>query len=236
MKLEVISLDLGDTLVHNEPWGYQIISDLLKDLGYSVSSKQIFRTSAKLRGKKLKPNPNGNNTPSLREVFSELNINISDDEIKIIEDANKQAEKEVFLYDDVIDFLETVRSMDIKTVLVSNAAYNGKAKKHLETFGLRKYFDKVVFSFEVGKVKPDPEIFKIAIANPRENAIHLGDIYEVDVLGAVNACLQGALIDRRQAYEEIDDKYLNLRDFLRNMEKAENKIIEKECIKERDQN
>ncbi len=226
MKLEVISLDLGDTLVHNEPWGYQIISDILRDLGYSISAKQIFRASAKLRGRKLKPNQNGNNTPSLKEVFSELNIDISDEEVKRIEDVNRQAEKEVFLYDDVIDFLESVRSLDMEVVLVSNAAYNGKAKKHLETFGLEKYFNKVIFSFEVGKVKPDPEIFRIAVPNSRESAVHLGDIYEVDVLGAINAGLHGGLIDRRQAYENIEDKYLSLKDFLRCIEK-ENKIIEK---------
>lgn len=228
MKIKIISLDLGDTLIYNRPWGYEVISQALKDLGYDIPAKKLFRVSAKIRGKKLEPNPNGNNTPSLREIFNELGLKLSDKDIEKIEEARKNAEKEVLMYDDVIEFLEAVKSLGLKTVLISNAANNGKAKKHLETLGLRKYFDKAVFSFEVGKVKPDPEIFKLAIPEGRDRALHLGDIYEVDVIGAVNAGLRGALLDRRGAYDEISEKYSNLREVLKEIEK-ESVLVEREA-------
>ncbi|MEJ2771728.1 MULTISPECIES: HAD family hydrolase [unclassified Stygiolobus] len=227
MKIKIISLDLGDTLIYNRPWGYEVISQALKDLGYDIPAKKLFRVSAKIRGKKLEPNPNGNNTPSLREIFNELGLKLSDKDIEKIEEARKNAEKEVLMYDDVIEFLEAVKSLGLKTVLISNAANNGKAKKYLETFGLRKYFDKAVFSFEVGKVKPNPDIFKLAIPEGRGRALHLGDIYEVDVIGAINAGLRGALLDRRDAYDEISEKYSNLRKVLKEIEK-ESVLVEKE--------
>ncbi len=232
MKLKTISLDLGDTLVFNKPWGYEVISDLLKDMGYDVSAKKLFRASASIRGRKLVPNPNGNNTPSLKEILTSLGITLSDKELTLLETENRNTEKEVFLYDDVVDFLEGVRSLGLRTVLISNAAVNGKAKRHVETFDLKKYFHKLVFSFEVGRVKPDPDIFRVALGSD-DIAVHLGDIYEVDVLGAISAGYVGVLIDRRNTYDEIESKFSNLRDFLRELEESDLEIREKELIKER---
>lgn len=57
-------------------------------------------------------------------------------------------------------------------------------------------------------------------------AIHVIDIYEVDVVGAVNAGLRGALLDRRNAYDEIREKYSSLREVLKELEK-ENILVEK---------
>ena len=51
----------------------------------------------------------------------------------------------------------------------------------------------------VGISKPNPDIFRFALAdagvNPTE-AVHVGDIYEADVLGARRAGMKGVLIDR----------------------------------------
>ena len=221
MKLKTVSLDLGDTLIYNEPWGYQVISDALKDLGYTVPAKELFRASARVRGRKVKPNPNGNNTPSLEEIFRELGLSLSEDEVRLVEERRKSTEKGVFIYDDVIEFLEAVKSLGLTTVLISNAAMNGKGKRYLEDFGLKKYFDRTIFSFEVGRVKPDPEIFKLAIPEGRDKAIHVGDIYEVDVLGALNAGLKGVLLDRRRAYDEVDGRLFSLRDLLDLIESEE---------------
>jgi HAD superfamily hydrolase (TIGR01549 family) len=216
--IKTVSLDLGDTLVYNKPWGYEVLAEPLRDLGYNVSASELFRASAKLRGNKLKPNPNGNNTPSLREVLSSIGIFLTEEQILNLEEANRKAEREVFLYDDVIDFLEWSKNVGITLVLISNAAVNGKAKKHVETFSLSKYFDRMVFSFEVGLVKPNPEIFKVALSGFIK-PIHVGDIYEVDIKGAKMAGYDGVLIDRRNVYPEIENRIKTLKQLMEILEK-----------------
>jgi putative hydrolase of the HAD superfamily len=59
-------------------------------------------------------------------------------------------------------------------------------------------FDLIVDSGLVGVEKPDPRIFRFALdrfAVPPERAVHIGDTYATDVIGARAAGLRVALID-----------------------------------------
>jgi HAD superfamily hydrolase (TIGR01509 family) len=72
--------------------------------------------------------------------------------------------------------------------VVSNA--DGRVEKFLELVGLTKWLDFVVDSGAVGVEKPNPRIFEIALERAgvkAAEAIHVGDVYEVDVLGAQRA-------------------------------------------------
>lgn len=60
-------------------------------------------------------------------------------------------------------------------------------EKRLEQYGIRKYFDVVISSSEVGYAKPDPEIFKIALASSGclpEQAVMIGDRLDNDIVPA----------------------------------------------------
>jgi len=51
----------------------------------------------------------------------------------------------------------------------------------------------------VGYTKPHPEIFRIALREvgvEASEAVHVGDLYEADVMGARNAGMKGILVDR----------------------------------------
>jgi putative hydrolase of the HAD superfamily len=79
---------------------------------------------------------------------------------------------------------------------------NGQTRQQrlkLERMGIAKRFECVVVSEECGCAKPAPEIFLRACsllgAEP-ENAIYVGDLYDVGAVGARDAGLVGVWLDR----------------------------------------
>jgi HAD superfamily hydrolase (TIGR01509 family) len=90
---------------------------------------------------------------------------------------------------------------DLKIALISNAARSADTyKRTLNALGIGRYFDHLVISCEVGYLKPRKEIFEHALklldVKPKE-ALHIGDLFRTDVIGAVscgmNACLYSGL-------------------------------------------
>lgn len=92
--------------------------------------------------------------------------------------------------------LAALRARGLRLVAVSNS--DGSAAAVLETVGLRDAVDRVVDSHVVGFSKPDPRIFEAALAlvgaDPAR-VVHVGDIYEADVVGAQAAGIAAILID-----------------------------------------
>jgi len=92
--------------------------------------------------------------------------------------------------------LARLKSAGMLLGVVSNS--DGRVEQALAAAGLRDFFDVIVDSGLAGVEKPDPRIFRAALealgVSPDE-AIHIGDIYEVDVVGARAAGLQAALVD-----------------------------------------
>jgi putative hydrolase of the HAD superfamily len=78
----------------------------------------------------------------------------------------------------------------------------------LDKLGLTALLDVIITSQDAGVGKPDPQIFleglKRAGVRPEE-ALYVGDQYQVDVVGARNAGMQGILLDRTDHYQEITD-------------------------------
>lgn len=88
------------------------------------------------------------------------------------------------------------RDAGLRVGVVSNS--NGTARALLGALGLGGHLDFVIDSFEVGVEKPDARIFALALARagvePSE-AVYVGDLYSVDILGARGAGLDGILLD-----------------------------------------
>jgi FMN phosphatase YigB (HAD superfamily) len=101
--------------------------------------------------------------------------------------------------------LETLRGLGLRLAVVSNS--NGTVARLLEALGLARQLDAIVDSGIVGFEKPDPRIFRHAAAllgvKP-EDAVHVGDLYSVDVVGARAAGARAILLDPVGAWA-IDD-------------------------------
>ena len=77
----------------------------------------------------------------------------------------------------------------------------GTAANVLAQHGLADLFDYLAISEIVGVEKPDPRIFAIALeGTPPSEALHLGDTFTTDVVGARNAGMRHAFIDVHDAY------------------------------------
>lgn len=100
--------------------------------------------------------------------------------------------------------LEALRERGYRLAVVSNA--DGRVRALLEEAGLSLHFEFVVDSAEVGVEKPDPRIFQAATARldlPPASCAYVGDIYEIDVLGARGAGLEAILIGNCEAPPEV---------------------------------
>jgi putative hydrolase of the HAD superfamily len=86
---------------------------------------------------------------------------------------------------DTHDALGRLRSAGLRLGVVSNS--DGRVEAALAAAGLSHYFEVVVDSTLAGVEKPDPAIFRAALdalAVPPAQTVYVGDLYEVDILGA----------------------------------------------------
>ena len=107
--------------------------------------------------------------------------------------------------DGVEDALKAFKSAGLRLSVVSNA--NGTVRALLDRLGLLQFFEVVVDSAEEGVEKPEPRIFQIALERTGAEAgeaLHVGDIYNVDVVGARAAGLRVALVDEAGLYPDAD--------------------------------
>jgi len=91
--------------------------------------------------------------------------------------------------------LTRLRAAGLRLGIVSNS--DGRVEQALAAAGLLDYFDVVIDSSLVGIEKPDPGIFLAALdalGVAPEEALYVGDLYEVDVLGARAAGMEAVLL------------------------------------------
>ena len=101
---------------------------------------------------------------------------------------------------DAIPTLRVLRQHGYRLGAISNVADDNNAQTLLDKSGMRPYFDIVVTSAALGIRKPNPKIFRHALAYwncPPERAAMVGDTLGADVLGAHNAGLYSIWVTRR---------------------------------------
>ena len=106
---------------------------------------------------------------------------------------------------DVVPALRRLRAAGKKLVVVSNA--NGRMRAALDRVGIGPHVDLVVDSSEEGVEKPDPRIFRRALARAEsrpECTLHVGDLFHTDVVGARAAGLRAVLLDMVGLYGDHD--------------------------------
>jgi len=112
--------------------------------------------------------------------------------------------------------LRELRARGFTLGVVSNA--DGRIAAILRRCGIVQFFDVVIDSHEVGVEKPDPRIFHLALeqAGVRpEQAIFVGDIYSIDVVGAACAGMRPLLLDLLGGYAKVEcEKIRHLRELL----------------------
>ena len=97
--------------------------------------------------------------------------------------------------DGALETLDALRARGYRMAVISNA--DGRVRGLLETAGLAGHLEFIVDSAEVGLEKPDPRIFHSAtdrLGLAPSECLYVGDIYEIDIVGALGAGLEPILI------------------------------------------
>jgi putative hydrolase of the HAD superfamily len=125
----------------------------------------------------------------VRQLFGHFGIDLTDEELgRFLEAEHAAWEPARVLGATTHALLESLRSRGLRLGLVSNAFDPGwLLRRDLEQMGIAERIDYAVFSSEVGKRKPHPEIFERALealeVAPGE-ALFVGDRLYEDVRGA----------------------------------------------------
>ena len=103
------------------------------------------------------------------------------------------------LYDDVVPTLERLQDAGFKLAIVSN--WDTPLDPLTERLGIVDYFDAITASHDVRvrSEKPDPHIFEYtleAVEVLAAEAVHIGDTYEADIIGARDVGIRPILLDR----------------------------------------
>lgn len=129
-----------------------------------------------------------------------------------VEDAFNEATSYA-LYPDVVPALEALRDRRLTLGVISDWGVGlGLILRHHD---LIQYFDFAVISAAVRRAKPDPELFQTALRRADaipDYALHVGDSYILDVLGARAAGITPVLIDRPGHYDPAALDCLVIRD------------------------
>jgi putative hydrolase of the HAD superfamily len=102
------------------------------------------------------------------------------------------------LYPDVLPTLISLKEKKYKLAVVSN--WDSTLLDILKNLQIASFFDVILASLPLGVEKPSPEIFHRALQHAEvspEEALHIGDSWEDDVIGAQNAGISYLYLDRQ---------------------------------------
>lgn len=202
-KIKAISLDLDDTLWPIWPTierAEKALHDWLSV--HAPMTSALFANAAALRdirGEMTTARPDlKNDMSALRRESIRLALRRAGEDPGMAEPAFEVffAERQrVTFFDDALPTLEFLAS---RFPLV--ALSNGNAD--VERVGLARFFRAAISAREFGVGKPDPRIFHAAagaVDLTPENVLHIGDDATLDGLGALNAGMQAAWLNRSDA-------------------------------------
>jgi putative hydrolase of the HAD superfamily len=211
VPLETVFLDAGGVLIYPNWWR---ISDSLAERGVSISPGALIEADPRARRELDDLKVIGGTTDASRGwlffdlVLAHAGIKRSDATAAALADLHRyHTSSNLWEYvpSDVVPAVSALRSRGLKLVVVSNA--NGTLRAHMDRLGLSERFDHVLDSADEGVEKPDPRFFEIALERSgasKDTTIHVGDIYNVDVVGARRAGLRGVLLDEADLRPDAD--------------------------------
>lgn len=123
------------------------------------------------------------------------------------------------LFPNTLETLEELKQSKYNMHIITNGFKEVQHTK-LQQAQLAPFFDIIVCSEEVGKNKPSLEIFKYAMqlagAIP-EKSVMIGDDFEIDVIGALNAGMHGIHFNPEVSVSQKDDTTISCISELPNM-------------------
>jgi len=154
---DAVLLDLYDTLVWSDWHAWQ---DRLADrLGIPLEAMgHAFSRTRPARSVGVYPDTEA----EVAAVLEAADVAITSELLAEILTLEDEMGASVRLYDDSMQVVTALRERGVPTALVSNCSHN--TRPIVDRLGLEQAFDAVILSFEIGAMKPDPAIYREALA------------------------------------------------------------------------
>jgi HAD superfamily hydrolase (TIGR01509 family) len=218
--IKAVFFDWFNTLAHYDPPREALVQQALQELGYSIPLKAVSQGLYLADKQYYEEGPRVSHGERAQEERARLYMRTQQTLLRAIEitptddltarlvmrTRELMSRMRFVLYDDVLPALKVVRELGLTTGLLTNL--QREVDSACRQLGISQYLDFAVTSLEVGADKPQPPIFlralELARAKPEE-AVHVGDQYRNDVLGARGVGIKGLLIDRSDLNADVTD-------------------------------
>lgn len=216
-SVRTVFLDVGFTLLAPHPSVVEIAISVCASLGYAVDRERLTaalpEAETTLRQMAAADAALWSDEQAIRRLWTAYYTVLLGAALPPEQDSERQrlvtAVVEVFehassyrLYPDVVPALRRLREHGLQLGVISDWGIGlGLILRHHD---LIDYFDFAVVSAAVRHSKPDPALFQTALARANavpDYAVHVGDAYLLDVLGARAAGITPVLLDRARRYD-----------------------------------
>jgi putative hydrolase of the HAD superfamily len=218
--VKAVFFDWFNTLVRYEPPREKLHSELLSEFGITVSPRDLmpgllaadnfFYSEAKRSSlSKMSPQQQAAFYVHYGEIlFREAGLSLDKNTMaQIIRRWPEMRDKMQFvLFEDVLGTLVELKQDKLILGILTNATRDAVAVQ--KKLGLQPYLDFIVTSEEAGVEKPDPGIFRLALEKAgvaASLAVHVGDQYDMDIVGARGVGINPVMIDRYDLSPDVKD-------------------------------
>ncbi|OPJ62863.1 HAD family hydrolase [Clostridium oryzae] len=208
--LDTIFFDLFHTLVtldgNNSRNEYDVLNISKDEWEKYAEDKELYFLRA--TGKEKDPRK------IIESIIDKMGLEVKDDEIdEILELRKRKFERSLLNIDTaILDVLKDIKKKGIKLCLISNA--DTIDVMYWKQSPLSNLFDEAIFSYEVGYLKPQAEIYNLALKSMNtipERSIFVGDGGSDELKGAKELGIK--TIFTRYLIEKEEEEYRKIKQF-----------------------
>jgi HAD superfamily hydrolase (TIGR01662 family) len=201
-RIRAVLFDVGGTLVDDRDFG--IWTDLARRVYLDLDPDALAHAYADVEQEVDRVPPAGSQEEAKVEFWRRVLSEASGQplEARIAQAflaAEREEERPARLFSDVRRCLEGLKRQRRRLAVVSNSTSEASIRRLLDRVGVLSYFQPILSSGTEGVRKPDPEIFRRAVARlglRPDEALYVGDLANTDARGAVAAGLHSVWLNR----------------------------------------
>lgn len=211
MRLEAVTFDLWDTLVHTRNYAeFRLpqLTKLLREQGLSLTDDEILEAyragfNYSMRTIPLEGYRHIETHEIVDKVLEKIGYSSEETRNKLI-----QVYEEAILCDPpklkegVFGALDYVKDRyRVGLVSVTGVSPGRIVREILREYAVLDYFEVLTFSDEVKLVKPNPRLFTTCLDElgiEPSNAVHVGDSFKSDIVGAIDAGMRTIWVQTRE--------------------------------------